>query len=111
MSLEWFKKLNIKFKIALGVLGLFTAMFLFATIKKRFTAKDKLKYELAKNAHETELAKLDVESEFKEQKLKELKSTESELEKKLEVVEKKEAEIGREMSVEELDNFFDSRGF
>jgi recombinational DNA repair ATPase RecF len=111
MSFEWFKKLNIKFKIALGILSLFVAMFLFATVKRRFAAKDKLKYELSKNAHEIELAKLEVESEFKEQKLKELKSIENELEKKLEDVEKKEAEIGREMSVEELDSFFDSRGF
>nr|BDD46254.1 hypothetical protein 86 [bacterium] len=109
--MEWFKKLNIKFKMAFVVVGLFLAMFLFVTLKRRFTARSKLNFELARNTHEIELANLEADAKKKEEKLEALHKKEQDILRQLEAVEAKEAELGREMSVEELDSFFDSRGF
>ncbi len=109
--MTWFKKFNIKFKIALGILGFILAMFLFATIKRKFSARDKLKYELAKNTHEIELTHLGKDEEAKKAKLTLLVDEKQKIIEKLEIIDTKELKLGREMSIEELDSFFDSRGF
>jgi hypothetical protein len=110
-QMEWFKKLNIKFKIAIGVLGLFIGTLLFLTLSKQFLAKDKLNYELAKNSHELELAHLEQDAVVKEGKLSSLREEREKILRQIDVVEAHEVEIGREMSVEELEGFFNSRGF
>jgi flagellar biosynthesis/type III secretory pathway chaperone len=109
--MEWFKKLNIKFKIALGLLGLFLGMFLFMTVRRKFTAKSKLNYELAQKTHEIELAHLEKDEEIKKTQLEELEKEKSKIIRQLDVIEAQEIEIGREMSVEELNDFFNERGF
>ena len=109
--MEWFKKLNIKFKIALGVLGLFLGMFLFITLRKKFLAKDKLNYELAKNSHEIELTHLEKDEAAKRERLNTLQEEKEKILRQIDIVEAQEVELGREMSVEELEGFFNSRGF
>lgn len=109
--MEWFKKLNIKLKIALGVLGLFLGMFLFLTLRKKFLAKDKLNYELAKNTHEIELTHLEKDEQVKRERLQTLQEEKEKILRQIDVVEAQEVELGREMSVEELEGFFNSRGF
>lgn len=109
--MEWFRKLSIKFKIALGILGLFLGMFLFITLRKKFLAKDKLNYELAKNAHEIELTHLENDEAIKMTRLDELYAEKEQILRQIDIIESHEVEIGREMSVEELEGFFNSRGF
>jgi len=109
--MEWFKKLNIKFKIAVGLIGMFIGMLLFMTAKRKFLAKDKLKFELARVTHESELAHLEKDAKAREKKLEVLREQKGAILRKIDVIEAQEVEIGREMSVEELDSFFDSRGF
>ncbi len=109
--IEWFKKLNAKFKIAIGVFGVFVSMFLFLVLKQKFSAKSKLTYELSKNAHEIEIANLEKDEKLKQEKLSSLKDEKEKILRQIDIIEAQEVEIGREMSVEELEGFFNSRGF
>ena len=108
---DWFKKLNIKFKLALGLIGLFLSMLLFAAVQKKFSAKDKLRYELERVEHETNLAHLEKDENIQKDKIKVLEVEKEELLRQLDLIELEEIEIGKEISVFDLDKFFDERGF
>ena len=109
--MDWLRGLSSKVKIIIGAIGFFIGLALFVIIKKKFLAKDKLNYELSKISHEIEIANLEKDFSAKENKLKILNESKDEILRKIDIIEAQEVEIGREMSVEELEGFFDSRGF
>lgn len=107
--MEWFKKLSVKFKVALGVIASVLGFILVVLVRGKLSAKSKLKYELDKVRRETEMINLDEDFEEKERKLSSLRQKEKDLRKKIKEVEEREYK-GEEVSVEEIDDFFRRRG-
>lgn len=108
--MKFLKKISLKIKIAFGIILGVVSFILYALVRSKMKAKDKLDYELAKLKSEMEIAKLEEETEDNLIKLEELKQKEDTIRKKIAILEQEEFE-GREVSVEELDQFFKDRGF
>jgi uncharacterized membrane protein YgaE (UPF0421/DUF939 family) len=93
--------------IIIGVLGVFTFVF----IKNKIQIKEKMNYDLSKVKTELEMLNLEKDSSEKKRKLESLKSEEETIKKKIAYIEKIKIEEKRDVTMEELDEFFDSRGF
>lgn len=108
--MKWIKKLGLKFQLVLimivGVLG----AFLFIYFRGNFRIRKQMEYRLNRVRKETQLAELEEDGKEKLQKIEELKKEEKALEEKIEFIKEKEFK-GEEVSVEELENFFNDRGF
>ena len=109
--IEKIKSFGLEIKIiAAGIIG-FLSFILYFFIKQKIKAKQHLEYELSKIESEKELVKLEGDANVKKEKLNNLKEKESEIRKKISIIEKAEKEQNRDIGLEELDDFFDSRGF
>jgi len=107
--MEWFKKLNAKVKIALGVIASVFGFILMVFVRQKLNARSKLQFELEKVKRETEMIHLEEDFEEKERKLSSLRQKEKDLRKKIKEVEEREYK-GEEVSTEEIDEFFKKRG-
>lgn len=109
--LEWFKKLGVKVKIAFGViLGILGFVFFFF-IREKMRAREKLNYELDRLRHQIKITELGKNASAKESTLNDLRREEALLREKLKLLDEIEDQEQREVSIEELDAFFDERGF
>ncbi len=109
--MEFLKKLNIKFKVILGVIASIIGFFLFIFIEKKISAADKLKYELESVKKEIEIEKTKEKTQEKLKEIKELEKSAEMIRKKIETLEEFQSYEGKEVPVEELDDFFKGRGF
>ena len=107
---DWFKKISINIKIALGFIFSIIAAILYFVIKGKIDLKNSLNYELSKLRSEIELEHLKEDSDEKVEALLKLETSEKELREKIEFIKNKE-ESGEEVTLAELDAFFDKRGF
>jgi len=107
--LAWFKNLGLKFKLffvaLFGIIG--TVIFFIAN--KSMNSKDILKLELKKVRKEIEIEVAEKGINKNNEKIEILKARAAQI--KEEIIEITKVETGREPTEEELDNFFDSRGF
>jgi len=108
--MELLKKISIKFQIILVIIAGVIGAMLFFYLKSNLKIKKQLEYQLDIVKKETQLAELEKDEEVKETKIKELKTQEKDLKKKIKILEEKEVK-GEELSPEELEKFFDDRGF
>lgn len=107
--MQFLKKIGIKVKLFfLFILGIISFI-LYLNISGKLKAKDKVKHDLAVLESEIKLAELEKDSEEKTVKIEMLKKDEIIVKEKIKVLEEMEFE-GKEVSLEELDDFFDSRG-
>lgn len=108
--MKFLKKLGFRLKLFFGfIVGILTFIAYFA-VRKSMSAKDKLKYELAKNKSELEIAHLEEKTELNDKKIETLKEKEKVIREKISILEEKERK-NEDISLEELDKFFDDRGF
>ena len=108
--MEFLKKIGLKIQLAFGAIVGIIGIVLFFFIKEKIKAKDHLEFELEKVKTEMEIARLDEKSEESIKKIEELTKEESKIRDKIRFIEEKEIK-GEEVSIEELDKFFDKRGF
>ena len=107
----FFRRLSIKAKVIAGIIGAILAVFLYLLIQQKISAKKHIRYEIKKTEHEIELKNLEEWSNEREASLEDLKAKEGALRDKLKIIEEEEVKRGEPVSIEELDDFFDSRGF
>jgi Tfp pilus assembly protein PilO len=109
--MDFLKKVGLKIKVFFGVvLGLLGMVFFFF-VKEKLSAKEELKYELDKVKTEIEIKKSEEETEESVKKLEELKVEEDKIREKIKIIEEREVKGQKELSLEELDKFFDERGY
>lgn len=108
--MKWLKNIKTKFQIFLLLIGTIFSAFLFFKMRGNFRLKRQIQYQLEKVRKETELLELEKDSQEKEKQLLSLKKQEQELLKKINLIEEKEIK-GEEISLEELEDFFNKRGF
>lgn len=108
--MEFLKKLGLKLQLFLILAGAVIATFLFFYVRGNLRLKKQMEYELSRVKKETELAELEKDSAEKEEKIAALKEREAEIIEKIKFIEEKEVR-GEEITVEELKDFFSSRGF
>lgn len=106
-----FKTIGAKIKLVLGVIAGIFGFFLFFFVRQQIRAKEKVQYDLEKVTSEIELAKLETDSKERKKKIESLKEQEYLIREKIDYIEKVETIEKREVSIEELDAFFDKRGF
>lgn len=109
--MEFFKKIGLQVKIIFGAIAGFLGVLLFFFVRQKVRAKEHVQYELDRVKSEISITHLAEDSKEKEEKLEELKKEEVSIREKIEYIEKIEVEEKREVSIEELDAFFDKRGF
>jgi hypothetical protein len=108
--MEFFKKIGIKVKVIFGAITGFLGVVLFFFVRSKIQARDKLEFELERVKSEMEIARLDEKSEESLKKIEELHAEEGKIKDKIRFVEEKEIK-GEKVSIEELDRFFNERGF
>lgn len=107
--MKFLKKISNKAKIILSVVMSIITFIFFLLFKNKLNAKNKLNYELEKVKIQTNLTNLkDIENK-KEAEISLLKNKEIEIRNKIEELDNRKL-IGEEVSVEEIDEFFRSRG-
>lgn len=105
------EKINLTAKAIIGIIASIAAFFLFFFIRSKVSAKKEMAYRLEKVKSEIKIAELEAESDSKKEKLEELKKEEEQIRLKIKYIEEKESSENRDVTLEELDDFFDSRGF
>jgi predicted Holliday junction resolvase-like endonuclease len=105
-----FKKIGLQTKAILGFIIFLISLYFFYTIRGKVRAKEHINYELSKVQSEIEIAHLEDDSVEKTTKIEELSKTEEQIREKIKYIKEQEVK-GKEVSLEELDKFFDKRGF
>lgn len=104
-----FDNLSLKIKLFIaGVIGFFgiISYFLF---KKNINSREILELELKKVKEEIEIEKNQEQIDVNQEKIVDLESRAEEI--KREIIKIEKPDVDREISREELDEFFDKRGF
>ncbi len=109
--MNFLKNIGLKIKIAIGAVIAVLGIILFFFVRQKIRAKEQMEFQLSEVNSQIELAKLEQDALIKEEKLKTLKEQETLIREKIEYLEKVETTENREVSMEELDAFFDKRGF
>lgn len=106
---DFFKRLGLKVKLILGaIIGVFGFIAVFV-LRKRINAREILELELKKVREEVEIEKAQEEIDRNDEKILTLESRIKEIKKEIKKLE--EFEAREDVSEEELDEFFDERGF
>ena len=106
---SFFKGIGLKIKLILGaLLGIFGFISIFI-LSKRFNAREILELELKKVRDEIEIEKAQEEIDVNDEKILTLESRIEELKNEIEALDA--IEPRENVSKEELDEFFDERGF
>ena len=104
-----FKKIGEKVAVVLGVI-MSIAGFIFYFFQRKPSVKNLLEEQLGRVTSEIEIANIEVEKDKNIDKIKILQDKEAEIRGKIKEIEN--GEISEEdVSIEELDSFFDKRGF
>ena len=106
---SFIKNLSAKVKLIIGGLIAFFGMILFFRTKSSFDAKKMLEYELKKLRSEIEIEKSKEEVDKNNIAIGRLEEKEKIIRDKIKELDS--LEPGENISLEELDDFFDSRGF
>ena len=109
--MDFWKKISTKIKLIIAAIVSALGFVLFFFVREKIRAKDKMKYELAKVESELKIIHLESDSQEKKEKINKLKQEESLIREKIKYLENIEVKENREVSIEELDAFFDKRGF
>lgn len=108
---EFFKKVGNQIKIVVGVLlGILGFIFFFFFRNNTEKLKDLLEDELEMVKSEIEIAKINEDLEDNKEKLESLQEREKKLREKIKAIEEGNDDP-EYLTDEELDEFFDSRGF
>jgi hypothetical protein len=107
---KFLKNIGFKIKLFFGAIVGFLGILLFFIIRGKIKAKEHLEFELERIKTEIEVTKLEEESEESLKKIETLAAEESKIREKIRFIEEREIK-GEEVSLEELDKFFDDRGF
>ena len=106
---DFFKGLSLKIKLIFGaIIGIFSFIFVFV-LQKRLNARQILELELEKIRTELEIERVQKDIDFNQEKIDALELQENEIRSQLEELEK--LEVRDSVTDEELDEFFDDRGF
>ena len=108
--INWIKRLSLKTKLVLVGIISFVGFIFFTLIQSKMNLKSSYKYQLSKLKSEIELKRLEGESDEIEQELLKLEEQEREVTNRIKIIEERELK-GEDISIEELDRFFDERGF
>ena len=108
--INWIKRLSLKTKLILVGIISFVGFIFFTLIQSKMNLKSSYKYQLSKLKSEIELKRLEGESDEIEQELLKLEEQEREVTSRIKIIEERELK-GEDISIEELDKFFDERGF
>ena len=106
---DWFKKLGIKFKIALGAIAAVFSFVLLIALKQKISNKQILKNELKRLRQDIEIEKIDGKIKENNEKLETLEAQEVVIRDKIEEIETTSRE--KDLSDEDLQKFFNDRGF
>jgi hypothetical protein len=106
---DFFKKVSLKTKIFFSIIFSVIIFFLAVILRMKMSHKKMLEYELSKVRHNIELERLKKEEDVNLEKIKVLEEEENNILKKIKEIEK--AELSKDVTSDELDDFFDSRGF
>lgn len=107
--MAFWKKIDQSIKVIFGIiLGILGFVF-FAIFGKKPGVKDLLEQEKVRIAKEIEIAQAENEKEENKEKLEVLKKEEEAVREKIKLIES--GKVSETASIEELDDFFDSRGF
>jgi hypothetical protein len=106
----FFSKISIEAKLIMSGAIAVVSFILIVVLRGKANTKSALEYELSKVKHDIEIGHLKKQDTKVDGKLSKLKEKEKELKEKIEFVKKKELK-GENVTLEELDNFFDKRGF
>lgn len=109
--MDFWKKISTTVKVIIASIASVIGFVLFFFVREKIRAKDKMKYELSRIESELKITNLKADSEEKKEKISQLKKEESLIREKIKYLETVETKENREVSVEELDAFFDRRGF
>lgn len=109
--MEFFKKLSTTVKVIIASVMSIFGFILFFFVREKIRAKDKMKYELSRVEAELKITNLETDSQKKKEKVNQLKQEESLIREKIKYLENIEIKENREVSLEELDAFFDKKGF
>lgn len=109
--IDWFKRQGLKIKIFIGLLISGLAIVAFFAFGRKLSAKQALNYQLEKKEDEIKIALLESDEKNKKKKLKKLAQERKEILKKIDIIEAESVERGHHMDANELNDFFDSRGF
>lgn len=109
--MEFLKKIGTKFKVVLATIASILGFVLFFFVRQKIRAKDKMKHELSRVESELKITHLENDSEQKKEKIISLRRQEMSIREKIKFLEEVEVKENREISIEELDSFFDKRGF
>ena len=104
-----FDSISVKTKLVLGIIASVFAFIAFHMFQKRYNDKEILKLELKKVREEIEIEKAQEEINKNNEKLDALQLRADEIVKEIAEIEKPDP--NRDVSDEELDKFFDDRGF
>lgn len=108
--MNFFKRMGLKLKLALGFAFAAITFVAYFIIRGKIRIKDQLEYELSRLKSEIEITNLEEKTEEAEKKIKNLKKDEKKIREKIAFIEERESK-GEEVSLEDLDKFFDERGF
>lgn len=109
--MKCFEKLSAKAKMIIGGIASIFGFILFFFIRTKIRAKEQMKYDLSKVESEIKITHLENESEEKKEKLIQLQQQENLIREKIKYLEEVKIKENRDVSIEELDAFFDQRGF
>jgi len=106
---DFFKKVGLKAKLIFGaIVGIFGFIAVFL-LRKKINAREILELELKKVRTEVEIEKAQEEIDRNDEKILSLESRIEEIIEEIKTLE--EFEARKEVSEDELDEFFDERGF
>ena len=102
-------KLSLKIKLVFGAIFGFLGMILFFRFKNQRNIKEMLEYELKKVRSEIEIEKAKEAVSINDDMISKLEEKETAIRDKIEEINKSDSP--EDVSVEDLDKFFDERGF
>lgn len=104
-----FEKISSKTKIFFGAIAGIFSFILFIVLGRKVNSKKILEIELEKVKKELEVEYLSEEISENKEKINTLENKKEDIKKRIREIE--DTEIEEEVTKEELDDFFDSRGF
>ena len=109
MIFDFFKAIGLKTKVFLSIIFSIVVFFLIVIFKMKMSHRKMLEYELSKIRNTIELERLKDEESLNLEKINMLEKEEGDILKKIKEIE--DIETSGSVTNEELDKFFDERGF
>lgn len=107
---KWFERLSLQAKIIITSITGFIAFAFYLFVQGKINLRSSFKYKLEKVRSDLKIKKLKKDEEQNAEEIKILEDKEKQILEKIKFVEEKEAS-GEEVTIEDLDKFFEERGF